>query len=172
MYALEAFNLLGQTMATLTPRQAHRLVWNRTVNTRGGMSDLNREFKDDSNTFRANISEKSIARSSQAIAPMSDLMKKVDAITHVKSPSGHHVGPSIDKDFSTVLKLLLKEQIFERQPGRYHSEFKAISANPLEKLENNYDKLHAWLLIRRREATTEFELLHQVFSHHKDQDTN
>ena len=67
-YTVEAFNLIGQVSATLTPRMAYRLVWNRTCNLRGGEGNtilldlqnehLNRTFKDDINTFRANISDR------------------------------------------------------------------------------------------------------------------
>lgn len=35
-YAVEAFNLLAQVQATLTPQMSHRLVWNRTCNPTGG----------------------------------------------------------------------------------------------------------------------------------------
>ena len=35
-YAIEAFNLLAQINATLTPQMSHRLVYNRTCNLEGG----------------------------------------------------------------------------------------------------------------------------------------
>ena len=67
-YAVEAFKLIAQVKSTLTPRMAYRLTWNRTCNSNGGdgsnisldlhNEQLNRLFKDDINTFRANITEK------------------------------------------------------------------------------------------------------------------
>ena len=73
-YAAEAVNLLAQVNGLLPPGMAHQLIWNWTCNLRGGarhnipldlqMEHFNRVFKD---TFRSNISEKSISRSSQAI---------------------------------------------------------------------------------------------------------
>ena len=96
-YALEAFNLIAQVNATLTPHMAHRLVSNRTCNPKGGKGKnipldlhnehLNRAFKDDINTFRANISESSVARSCQAIGPMMDMLKAVDTMVQVKIAS-------------------------------------------------------------------------------------
>ncbi len=75
-YAVEAFNLISKVNATLTPQMACRLIWNRTCNPKGGEGNnvsldlrnehLNRTFKDNINTFRANISDKSVARSSQS----------------------------------------------------------------------------------------------------------
>ena len=56
-YAYEAFTLLAQTKALLTPREAHELTWNRTCSKNGNrgsnieldlhMEHLNRNFKDD-----------------------------------------------------------------------------------------------------------------------------
>lgn len=60
-YAIEAFHLLAQIYALLSPRIAHELFWNRTVNVNGGagnnipldlhLEHLNRVFKDNINTF-------------------------------------------------------------------------------------------------------------------------
>jgi len=35
-YAMEAFQLISQTSAVLSPRSAHQLMWNRTCNPKGG----------------------------------------------------------------------------------------------------------------------------------------
>ncbi len=109
-YAVEAFKLISQVSATLTPQMAYKLVWNRTCNTKGGEGNnismnlenehLNRTFKDDLN---ANISEKSVCRSSQASGPRTDILTAVDALLQVKTPSGRHIGPSVLKDFDTIL---------------------------------------------------------------------
>ena len=71
-YAIEAFHLLAQINALLSPRMAHELTWNRTVNVNGGVGNnipldlhlehLNRVFKDNINTFRAHISEQCTAK--------------------------------------------------------------------------------------------------------------
>ena len=68
-YAVEVFNLLAQVKATHTPQMAHRLVGNHTCNPKGGEGKniplglrnehLNRSFKDEINSFRANISDTS-----------------------------------------------------------------------------------------------------------------
>ena len=68
---------------------------------------MNCVFKDDINTFRANISESSVARCSQAIGPMMDMLKAVDTMVQVKTPSGQHSGPNLKLDFDAILKLLV-----------------------------------------------------------------
>ena len=121
-YAVEAFNLLSQVNATLTAQMSHRLVWNRTCSIDGGEGrnialdlqneHLNHAFKDDINIFRSNISDSSVTRSSQAIGPMTDMLTSIDKMAHVKKPCGRHITPSVAKDFDSVLKVLIDEEVF------------------------------------------------------------
>ena len=121
-YAVETFNLLSQVNATLTAQMSHRLVWNRTCSIDGGEGrnialdlqneHLNHAFKDDINTFRSNISDSSVTRSSQAIGPMTDMPTSIDKMAHVKKPCGRHITPSVAKDFDSVLKVLIDEEVF------------------------------------------------------------
>ena len=92
--ALEAFNLIASVNGFLSPRKAHQLMWNRTCNTKGGAGNnlpldlhnehLNRVFKEDINTFQLNLTSNSVARSSQAIGPLSDLLSTLDKNLNVK----------------------------------------------------------------------------------------
>ena len=78
-YVVEAFKLIAQVKATLTPRMAYRLtrhgtelaiqiVVMETTSFLGLCNEqMNHLFKDDINTFRVDITEKSVERSSQAI---------------------------------------------------------------------------------------------------------
>lgn len=81
---------------------------------------LNRVFKDDINTFRANISDASVARSSQAIGPVMEMLKTADTMLHVKKPSGRHIGPNTQLDFMTILKVLVEQEVFQVKKGRSH----------------------------------------------------
>ena len=90
--------ICSQLNATLAPRLSHELVWNRTCNPRGGpgnnveldlnLEHLNRIFKDDLNTFKANITEHSIDRSSHAIGPIGNVLDNFDRQMQVKRPGG------------------------------------------------------------------------------------
>ena len=135
-YAIEAFNLLSQVKGILPPLQAHQLVWNRVCNTRGGqgcnipldlhVEHLNRVFKDNINTFRVNISERNISRSSKAISLSKELLEKFDCQTGVKQPSGEHIEPHLQEDFKLVVDTLLSEKVLCRSLGRRHLSFKNI----------------------------------------------
>ena len=172
-YAVEAFNLLAQINATLTPRMAYRLMWNRTCNPKGGEGNnisldlrnehLNRTFKDDLNTFRANISEKSIARSAQAIGELSDMLTAVDALLQVKTPSGRHVGPKVMKDFDAILRVLTDEDILASKTKREHATFKKFTSDPFASLRKDPKAFQKWLISRRKAATIEHKIWTRVY---------
>ena len=115
-YALEAFKLICNVEALLSPRMAHQLVWNRTCNSRGGQGrniplDLqlehnNRIFKDDIGTFHSNITEHSVTRIGQVIGPLSRFLDNFDSHTSVKYPSGKHSKPSVQKELELITKCL------------------------------------------------------------------
>ena len=162
---MEAFNLLAQINATLTPQMSHRLVYNRTCNLHGRNipldlqnEHLNRAFKDDINTFRSNISDSSVARSSQALGPMTDMLKKVDLIAHVKEPSGKHISPTVQRDFDTILNVLISEQVFYAKEGRAHKHFTDFSCDPLSSLKKAPTQFQKWLIKRRKTATIEHKI--------------
>lgn len=164
-YALEAFNLLAQVNCLLPAHKAHQLIWNRTCNFNGGkgnnipldlqLEHLNRVFKDNINTFRANISETSVCRSSRVIGPLKELMDKFDKSMGIKVPTGKHVGPSTEKDFDLILRVLLREDVFNRHNGRAHKTFPTISSDPFVTLKNNPTGLQLWLKQRIKIASIE-----------------
>ena len=172
-YALEAFKLLALTSALLTPRKAHQLTWNRTCNTNGGKGNnipldlkneyLNAVFKDDINTFRANITEHSVQRSSRSVKRVSDALKKFDEATHVRSDSGRHVVPDTSEDFQLVLGVLQEEKIFTHQLGRQHSTFRNVNCDPFVNVKNKLAALHKWLKHHREGASIEQSLSQKHF---------
>ena len=168
-YSVEAFHLLAQVNALLPPHLAHDLTWNRTCNVNGGegknipldlmVEHFNRVFKDDINTFRPNIGENSIARSSQAIGVMKEMLDKFDTLIKINKPSGRHVGPSDERDFSVMLKILVSEGVFKKQQGRGHRSFVNISIDPFASLKANPKPLFMWLKHRLQAESTEQDLL-------------
>ena len=140
-YAVEAVRLISQTSALLSPRKAHQLIWNRTCNPKGGHGNnipldlqnefMNRLFKDSINTFPSNITTSSVDRSAQSVKQVHDILDNFDNITHSYKDKGEHIPPDISGDFQLVLHVLLNENIFKPTPGRAHSSFRKISADPL-----------------------------------------
>ena len=167
-YAIEAFHLLAPINALLSPRIAHELIWNRTVNVKGGagnnipmdlhLEHLNRVFKDNINTFRAHISEQSVQRSSRAIAPVKAILEAFDKTTSVKQESGHHTDANISRDFTVVLQLLIKQTIFTKQAGRSHSSFKTIPRDPLSKFKADPSEIIDWMKKRVKAEATDQDL--------------
>ena len=156
-YSVEAFNLLSQINATFTPRLSHQLMWNRTCNPRGGpvnnvqldlqLEHLNRLFKDDLNTFRSNITEHSVQRSSCVLGQIKKVFDNLDDIVGVKHPSGQHIGPDLESDCNILVQALKREKILVKVPGRAHKYFENIMSDPLYSLKKpvNVEKLYKWL---------------------------
>ena len=107
---------------------------------------LNRVFKEDINTFRANISQSSVSRSSQAIGPMMDMLKAVDTMVQVKTPSGRHIGPNLKLDFESILKVLVQEEVFQTKKGRKHKHFPNFVSDPFLSLKKKPKSFHKWLV--------------------------
>ena len=159
-YALEAFHFITQVEALLTPRLAHELIWNLTCNPHGGLGrniplDLqeeffNRLFKDDINTYRANITDSSVSRSANAIGPMQELLRHLDPLIGFHGASGRHNLPEVKGDFDLVLKTLNTENVFRKVPGRQHSAYRSIHANPFSSLSKAPEKLRKWLIAKRK----------------------
>ena len=167
-YSVEAYHLLAQVNALLPPHMAHQLTWNRICNISGGEGkniplDLmdehfNRIFEDDINIFRSNIGEKSISRNLQAIGTMKEMPDKFDTPMKIKKPSGRHVGPSYQRDFDAMLKILVKEGVFKKELGRGHKSFLNISADPFASLKSNPKPLFVWLKHCLQVQSTEQDL--------------
>lgn len=97
-YTVKAINLLAQLNGLLPPGMGHHPICNHTCTLIGDaghdipldpqMEHFNRVFKENINTFRSNISEKSISRSSQATGPIQQLIDIYDKANKLKQPSG------------------------------------------------------------------------------------
>ncbi len=87
-YALESLYHLSQIYALLTPREAERVKWNRTVNNKGGMGnnvfmDLNLEhdnhyLKEQLKGLGANVNQTSVNRICRAFSVIHNLLKRLD----------------------------------------------------------------------------------------------
>ena len=142
---------------------AHQLKWNRTCDPHGGKGNnkqldlhnehVNRVFKDDINTLRANITEHSITRSGNAVGLMMKIIEHFDQMLTLKQDSGklHQ-----DKELKLIVTELKREQV---KPGRHHSSFINFSKDPFADIKKEPDKLQKWLISRRKEAALEQAML-------------
>ncbi len=123
-YTLEALYQLFQLHALLTPREAERLTWNRSVNNRGGAGnnvpcdvDLehdNHLFKEMCRGLGANLTCTSVTRISNAFFACKELIKKLDDEISIKSTSGEHTKKDINQDLYKIVRSFTEQEVFEQ----------------------------------------------------------
>ena len=127
-YALEALFHMFQIFALLSPREAERLKWNRTVNNHGrsgcnvamdlALEHDNHLIKDMIRGLGANISEASVRRICRAFFIIKTFLEHQDLETKVKKISGEHTKKSVKQDLKKVVQTLHEQNVFEKQPNR------------------------------------------------------
>ena len=153
-YRLEALYQMFQITALLTPREAKRLVWNRTVNNKGGMGnnvfmDLDLEhdnhgLKDIKGVLGANISEDSVTRISRAFFKMKTSSDIHDNELGIKKVSGDHTKKDVKQDLLKIVKVLKEEKVFENQnEGKTMKGFPNCPRDYLQLL--NTSALYKWI---------------------------
>ena len=77
--------------------------------------------------LHSNITQiKTIDHAARSIGIVDNVCNIFKSENEVNSDSDVHNKPSFDKDFQFVLELLVEEQVFQEQAGRYHGSFKNI----------------------------------------------
>lgn len=141
-------------LALLSPREAHQLIWNRTVNNNGGRGkNISLDLKlEQINNFTKellkNLGPKAAAnRSSKAVRNVGQILQSLDESLSITKPSGHHKVKKIEEDFAVILRQLHeKAKVFTCDPGnlkRQCQEFPNFSKNILKNI--NYSKLNSWI---------------------------
>lgn len=152
-YAIASLHLQAQANCLLSPRLAHSLTWNRFVNHQGKVDtnfpmDLdvehdNKAFKADIHSFKGEITDKSIARVSQATEPTDAILSAFDQSTHVRKPSGKHTTTSTKDDIMTLVDHLQQEKLYKTIPDRKHFAFPNMKYNVLADIDVH--NLGSWI---------------------------
>ena len=161
-YALAALHLQADIMAMLTPREAESLVWNRTVNTKGGAGknismDLRMEhlinlIKELLKHLGPNITESAATHCSKSVGHVDRLLDAVDEDLLVESPGGHHKVQKREPDFRLLVdEIHQKGRMFKFAPEserRYH-----VCGNFRDSLIKGLDlgKLNKWISEKTKE---------------------
>lgn len=133
-YALEGLHLISQVYAILSPRDAHRLIWNRFVKSKYGMGgniplDLalehyNRVLKEVIKKMGPNASnETAITRFCKCISVNKQLMDNFDQDCKVLKQSGLHVQSKSLGDFGKIVQELVDGNAFKCLVGRSYKYF-------------------------------------------------
>ena len=134
-YALEGFHFLSQVLSLLSPRDAHRLIWNRSVKNKlgpGGNIPLDlalehyiRLLKLIFRKLGANATNKNIVdRYSKALAFNKQLMDNFDNTSAVIRRSGKHVKKAAKCDLEKTVSELATQQAFTYVRGRKYGHFR------------------------------------------------
>ena len=162
-YALESLYQLFQLHALLTPREAERLTWNRSVNNRGGAGnnvpcDLDLEhdnhlYKEMCRGLGANLTRASVTRISNAFFVCKEVIKKLDSEINIKSTSGEHTKKDINQDLYKIVRTLNEQDVFEQQPGRTMKSFPDCPRDYLERLDSK--DLFTWITGHKQKVAQE-----------------
>ncbi len=135
-YAIAAFHLLSRVDAIFTPMQAEQLIWNRTINRKGGkgrniscdlrVEQLNCLTKELLHNLGVNLDEKNAKRESFAIGFLEQMLANTDKDLTLSHPKGHHKVKGKGKDWEHLVENLHKNGIFNIKPRRKNEQFRNL----------------------------------------------
>lgn len=151
-YALESVNLVAQSLALLSERDAFRLKWCRFVNKRGqkgtnipcdlAMEHWNKAFKTHLSATGANIRSSTIMRTGMALSTLESITSGFDVASNVTPVTVRHSTKSADKDQRTMLEVLhRKHHVFSSEGS--HSKFPNFKRNHLSHIDRK--KFDKWI---------------------------
>ena len=143
-YALEALQLQFQMQATLSPHQAHQLMWNRFINTNGGLGhnipcDLHNEHvnklvKSIIKNQGSNFTEVALQRAARSVTTLESICHQFDQQANIPPVTHSHSSKSIEKDVEKVMGVVLKNDLLLVKSDRSsHSSYQNMKTNPLSK---------------------------------------
>lgn len=138
-YALAGLRLMASRLALLTPRQAHRLTWNRFANKQGGvgkcisrdlrLEQINQVSKQAIRGIGApNVTPDSIQSTTQSTGSLEKLLVKSSQDLGITKRSTHHTNKTRQAVFTSVLNQLhTKAKMFDFVPGRKFESFPKVT---------------------------------------------
>jgi hypothetical protein len=145
-YALEGMHLISQVYALLSPRDAHRLIWNRFVKAKPGiggnipldlaLEHFNRVLKEVIKKMGPNASNpNAVNRFCKSIAVTKQLMDNFDSECRVLKQSGKHVQKKYSSDLNKIVNELVANNAFRSTKGRSYKCFRGCSASLLDRFD-------------------------------------
>ena len=153
-YCLEGLYLLFQVKCILSPCEAYRLVWNRSVKRKNGLGgnipiDLAMEHyirivKLIKRKLGPNQTKKNTLQRYMKALPFSKVvLEEFDESTSIIKRSGKHTRKSDAADKSKIVEELMKSNAFILRTNRKYSVFKDIKPSLLTGF--NYHSLYDWI---------------------------
>ena len=143
-YAIEGLHLISQYYAILSPRDAHRLIWNWFIKAKPGLGgniplDLalehyNRVLKEVIKKMGPNASNhNAVNRFCKCISVTKQLLDNFDHDCAVLKQSGRHVQKKCAADLTKIVKQLLEHNVFKCTEGRTYKYFNGCSPSILQR---------------------------------------
>lgn len=149
---MAAIRLHAQLNALLTPREAHSLRWNRTINLKGGfgrnvaidqvMEHNIRETKELMYAHGANLTFSFAQTYSRASYPIKETIFNFDHELKLQKQSSKHKRRK-DEDIFLVIKTLQQVNALMEIPGRTHQGVGTIPKDPISSLD--FNDLSLWI---------------------------
>ena len=142
-YAKALLEFMAQVQYLLPPSLAYELKWNKCVNPAGlpnsnypndlDVEHCNKYSKNEMNTYRGEITEKTALRVSRSASLREDIANRFDKQTRVHKPSGKHRKPdSFDGDIIKLVKQYHTKALFRCDPGHEHKAFKKFKSRVIQ----------------------------------------
>lgn len=153
-YAVEALYLQCQVNSLLSPRAAHRLMWNRFFKNKSGaggnipldlaLEHFNRLVKILMRNIGANgLNKNAVDRHCKALSTNKQLLDNFDEMCNIVRRSGTHVQHSSSNDLRKVVKGLIENKAFEFTNGRTYKHFSGVKSSILA--DFNASALFKWI---------------------------
>ena len=132
-YALECLRLQFQVKSVCSPQLAHHILWDRFVNTRGGLGNnipcdlhnehVNKRIKHITEKMGPNLTESALQSSARSVTILDDICRTFDEKTNVPVSTVGHSSRSDEEDIQKVSNVVLKEKLLHFIPQRSHTAF-------------------------------------------------
>ena len=98
----------------------------------------------------ANFTEDAATRVARSVTFISHVANHSESQTNIHPDTTAHTTRSNDRDIQKVVKVIMKEKLWDIIPTRTHHSFKSVSSNPLKSLE--LEKLNSWISDKLKET--------------------
>ena len=144
-YALECLYQSFLVNAMLSPRDAERFIWNRTVNNSGKPGknialDLDVEHSNNfvKQAFKhlgPNLTENAVSRICNAESGVRSVLDKIDHSICRAAGSSEHSHRSLERDLSLLVDKCLSNSVFDMHDSRSYVCFRSFERDPLINLD-------------------------------------
>ena len=98
----------------------------------------------------ANFSEDAMTRVARSVTFISHVADRFESQTNIHPNTTAHTTRSNDSDVQKVVRVIMREKLWDIIPTRTHHSFKNVSSNPLKSLKLN--KLNSWITAKLKET--------------------